>query len=76
MPSATVRGSQHGIVLGIVGALVLTRFLATLLFGVTTTDVTTMIGAGVLLTAAALIATYLPVRRAVRIDPMDCVHEL
>ena len=65
-----------GIVLGIVGALLLTRFLATLLFGVTTTDVVTIIAAILLLIGAALLATYLPVRRAVRIDPMDSVREL
>jgi predicted permease len=65
-----------GIVLGIVGALLLTRFLATLLYGVTTTDAATLVGAVVLLAIAALVATYLPVRRAVRIDPMDSVREL
>ncbi|MGQ0639802.1 MAG: ADOP family duplicated permease [Gemmatimonadaceae bacterium] len=65
-----------GIVLGIAVALVVTRFLATLLYGVTTTDAATLGGAVVLLAAAALLATYLPVRRAVRIDPMDSVREL
>lgn len=65
-----------GIVIGVAGALVLTRFLATLLFGVTTTDAATLVGAVGLLTAAALLATYLPVRHAVRIDPMDAVREL
>jgi putative ABC transport system permease protein len=65
-----------GIVLGIVGALVVTRFLATLLYNVTATDVATLVGAVVLLAAAAMLATYLPVRRAVRIDPMDSVREL
>ncbi len=65
-----------GIVLGILGAVLLTRFLATLLFGVTTTDATTMIAAVFLLTAAALLATYLPVRNAVKIDPMESVREL
>ena len=65
-----------GIVLGVAGALLLTRFLTTLLFGVTTTDVGTLVTAIALLTGAALLATYLPVRRAVRIDPMDAVREL
>ncbi|MGH7713464.1 MAG: ADOP family duplicated permease [Gemmatimonadaceae bacterium] len=65
-----------GIALGIVGAFILTRFLTTLLYGVTPTDASTLIGAVALLTAAALVATYLPVRRAVRVDPMDSVREL
>jgi putative ABC transport system permease protein len=65
-----------GIVLGVAGTLLLSRFLASLLFGVTTTDVATLIAAVALLAVAALVATYLPVRRAVRIDPMDSVREL
>jgi putative ABC transport system permease protein len=65
-----------GIVLGVAGALLLTRFVKTLLYGVTTTDAATLVAAIVLLTGAALLATYLPVRRAVRIDPMDAVREL
>jgi putative ABC transport system permease protein len=70
------RLAAYGIVLGVAGALVLTRFLATLLYGVTTTDAATLVAAIALLTGAALVATYLPVRRAVRIDPMDAVREL
>jgi predicted permease len=65
-----------GIVLGLAGAFALTRFLATLLYGVTSTDAVTLSGAVVFLALAALVATYLPIRRAVRIDPMDAVREL
>ncbi|MGH7713983.1 MAG: FtsX-like permease family protein [Gemmatimonadaceae bacterium] len=65
-----------GIILGIAASLLLSRFLATLLFGVTTTDAATLIGAISFLTAAALLATYLPVRRAVRVDPMEAVREM
>lgn len=64
-----------GIVIGVAGALLLTRFLTTLLFGVTATDSATLTGAVGLLTAAALLATYLPVRRAVQIDPRTVVRE-
>lgn len=64
-----------GIVIGVAGALLLTRFLTTLLFGVTTTDTATVTEAVGLLTTAALLATYLPVRRAVQIDPMTAVRE-
>jgi hypothetical protein len=49
--------------------VVLTRFLTTLLFGVKTTDAATLIGAVGLLTVAALLATYRPVRRAVQSTP-------
>jgi putative ABC transport system permease protein len=59
-----------GLTLGIAGALVLTRVLASLLFGVSTTDVTVFAGATALLAIAALGATYLPARRATGIDPM------
>lgn len=65
-----------GIGLGIAGALLMARFLTSLLFNVTTTDPATLATAIAVLIAAALLATYMPVRRAVRIDPMDSVREL
>jgi putative ABC transport system permease protein len=64
-----------GIAAGIVGALLLTRFLATLLFGVGTTDAMTLLAGVAVLAVSAAVATYLPVRRAVRIDPMTAVRE-
>ena len=58
-----------GTMLGVVGALGLTRFLSSALFGVTATDpVTFGLAVAVLLGIAAL-ASYLPARRATRIDP-------
>jgi putative ABC transport system permease protein len=62
--------TTFGLTLGIAGALVLTRVLASLLFGVSTTDFTVFAGATALLALAALGATYLPARRATGIDPM------
>jgi putative ABC transport system permease protein len=62
--------TTFGLTLGIAGALVLTRVLASLLFGVSTTDVTVFAGATALLALAAFGATYLPARRATGIDPM------
>ena len=58
-----------GLVFGLLGALVLTRFLRTLLFGVTATDPTTYICVPVVLLLATLAACYLPARRATGVDP-------
>ena len=59
-----------GITLGVGGALWLTRFLESLLFGVKPVDLPTFAAAVLLLTAVALLACYLPARRATKIDPM------
>jgi len=58
-----------GIVIGIGGALLLTRYVKTLLFHVTPTDPATFGVVVVTLTAVALVACYLPARRATRVDP-------
>jgi putative ABC transport system permease protein len=59
-----------GIVAGIAGAFAVTRLLETLLFHVTPTDAATFIGVSVVLSGVALLASYLPARRAARVDPM------
>ncbi|HXX22957.1 MAG TPA: ABC transporter permease [Terriglobia bacterium] len=59
-----------GTALGLIGALVLTRFLSSFLYGVKPTDPLTFIAVSALLTAVALSATYLPARRATKVDPM------
>ncbi|HYL72909.1 MAG TPA: FtsX-like permease family protein, partial [Bryobacteraceae bacterium] len=59
-----------GVATGLAGAIALTRFLRTLLFGVNATDPLTFAGIALLLAAIALLASYIPARRAARIDPM------
>jgi putative ABC transport system permease protein len=59
-----------GIAAGFAGALALTRFVGSLLFGVTATDPITFGGVILLLVLAALLACYIPARRATRVDPM------
>jgi putative ABC transport system permease protein len=59
-----------GIAIGIAGALALARTLESMLFGVTATDPLTFGGVTLLLVAAALLACYIPARRATKVDPM------
>jgi len=64
-----------GIGAGLVGAVALTRFQSSLLYGVTSADPLTYAGLALLLGLVALLATYLPARRASRVDPMRVLRE-
>ncbi len=63
-----------GVVAGLIAALILTRLMASLLFGVTSTDPVTYLGVSVLLAAVAIIATYIPARRATQVDPIKILR--
>jgi putative ABC transport system permease protein len=63
-----------GIVIGVSGAVALTDLVKSLLFEVPPTDVITFSGVGVLLLAAAAVASYLPARRAAAIDPNEALR--
>jgi putative ABC transport system permease protein len=59
-----------GLALGVAGAFALTRLMSSLLFGVSTTDVVTFVGVAVALVLIGLFASYIPARRATKVDPL------
>ncbi len=70
----TVRKLAIGLAIGIVGALVLTRLMGSLLFGISATDPLTFSLAAVLLLTAALIASLIPARRAATVNPLSALR--
>jgi len=65
-----VRLTLIGIAIGVAGAIGLTRLMAAILFGVGARDPVTMIAVGVILAGVAILASYVPARRATRVDPV------
>jgi predicted permease len=63
-----------GIVLGLLGAVAASRVIASLLYGVSATDLDTFAGISLLLAGVALFASYLPARRATAVDPLESLR--
>jgi putative ABC transport system permease protein len=65
-----LRPALIGLAIGVVGAVLLSRFLRSLLYGVSATDPTTFVVVAAMLLAVAVVACWVPARRATRIDPL------
>jgi putative ABC transport system permease protein len=59
-----------GVLLGLAGSLLLTRLMSSLLFGVSATDPATLAMISLVLVGVALLASYIPARRAAKVDPL------
>ena len=63
-----------GVVAGVIVAILLSRALATFLFGVESTDPTTLLSVGILFAVVALLACWVPTQRAAQIDPLEALR--
>lgn len=72
--SEGLRVALAGVVIGLAGALALTRVLSSFLYGVDAADVTTYAAVCLMLIAAASLASYLPARRATKVDPLEALR--
>jgi putative ABC transport system permease protein len=72
------QGTRHaiaGITIGVPAALLLSRVMASLLFGVTVTDLVTFTTLPVLIVAVTTLACYVPAQRAARVDPVTTIRQ-
>jgi putative ABC transport system permease protein len=69
-----VRLTLVGIAIGLAGALALTRLMSSLLYQISATDPIAFVASALLFTVVAVLASYLPARRATRIDPADALR--
>ena len=63
-----------GVVIGVAGALALTRFLTTLLFVITPTDALTFVVVSIIFFLIAMVASLIPARRATKVDPLTALR--
>jgi ABC-type antimicrobial peptide transport system permease subunit len=68
------RVTLTGIALGLIAAAATTRWLQALLFGLSTTDSTTFVVTSTIFAGVALVACYIPARRAARVDPTNALR--
>ncbi|HEY5087774.1 MAG TPA: FtsX-like permease family protein [Gemmatimonadaceae bacterium] len=69
-----VRLALVGILIGIVGSLMMTRVLQSLLFGISPNDPATLIGVSLIMLIAAIVASYVPAQRAMKINPVEALR--
>jgi len=69
-----MRAAVPGVVLGVLGALAATRLLSSMLYGVAPRDALTFIAVAILLLMVAFLASWVPARRATRVDPIDALR--
>jgi putative ABC transport system permease protein len=63
-----------GVLLGLLGAIAVTRVTATLLFNVSPTDPLSFVSVSVFLVGVSALASYIPARRATRVDPLEALR--
>lgn len=68
------RMTLAGILIGLIGALALTRLMGTMLYGVRPTDPLTFVSVAAVLAAIAMLACYVPARRAMKVDPIEALR--
>ena len=69
-----LRVTLAGVVLGMGAALALARLLSNMIYGVSTTDAMTFTGVAAVLALVAVAASYIPARRALRVDPITALR--